>query len=612
MWGKKNYICNANLKTGNATSHTVTRRNDVAINHLIMEASNIKKLFKTSECFIIPAYQRAYSWGHVQREQFIQDLRDASDAYYLGHFLFEKEEGKDVMYLIDGQQRLTTVVIFFSCLKHALENRSDLPDNKICKLLANQYLRDAIEEGARFETVEYDKPFFENEIIDRKEPFSGPDSINSNSKRRIRECREYFDKVFEGESTETLLRWMQLVEDAKVTEFHVTGKAEAAQIFAFQNDRGKALTQLEVLKSFFMLQIFLRVKTSGKQKSYIDSLNYDFRNIYESIVNTDIKEDDILRYFWMAYDYRGYYIKNVVSEVESEFKTRPVDDIVKFVNLLARAFVYVVEVDKDNKTLDIANIKRIRRMAQCYPLMIRCKIICNASEETYRRTIKLIENIIFRAAIRGGRAEIESRLNGLRGAMHDDESIMCAIDTFIERMKWDYWNDGELKNALNSGGMYYNKNICRYVLWRYEQSLCPKDYPATRISWENIMTDQSLEHIAPQTPTDGKPVAAGYGIYSDIEHQEEGIESGGWLNCLGNMMLLTQSQNSAAGNHPLKYKLSIYEGEDSLIRQQHEIRSMCKHNEETDEYSWDKDCIKKRLNLIVQRALQQIWNLDSI
>ena len=61
-----------------------------------MEASNIKKLFKTSECFIIPSYQRAYSWGRVQREQFIQDLRDASDAYYLGHFLFEKEEGKDV------------------------------------------------------------------------------------------------------------------------------------------------------------------------------------------------------------------------------------------------------------------------------------------------------------------------------------------------------------------------------------------------------------------------------------------------------------------------------------------------------------------------------------
>ena len=314
----------------------------------------------------------------------------------------------------------------------------------------------------------------------------------------------------------------------------------------------------------------------------------------------------------MAYDVRGYYTKNVVTEVESTFKTRPVEDIVKFVDLMARAFVYIVDVDKDNKTLDIANIKRIRRMAQCYPLMIRCKIICNASEKVYERTIKLIENIIFRAAIRGGRAEIESRLNGLLGAMHNDETIKKAIDDFITRMKWDYWNDSELKNALNSSGIYFNKNICRYVLWRYEQSLCPKDYPATRISWDNIMTDQSLEHIAPQTPTNGNPIAAGYGIYSDIEHPEEGIESGGWLNCLGNMMLLTQSQNSAAGNRPLKCKLDVYDGEDSLIRQQHEIRSFCTLSETTNEYVWDKDCIKRRLHHIVKTALENIWNFDTI
>lgn len=577
-----------------------------------MEASNIRRLFKTSECFVIPAYQRAYSWGTVQREQFIQDLRDASSAYYLGHFLFEKEEGRDVMYLIDGQQRLTTVVIFFSCMKHALENRPELNDSKVCKQLANQYLRDAIDGTARFETVEYDKTFFEKEIIDREEPFVREDSLDSNSKRRIHQCREYFDKVFEQEKTDILRRWLQLVEEAKVTEFHVTGKAEAAQIFAFQNDRGKALTQLEVLKSFFMLQIFLRVQAPGLQKSYIDRLNDAFREIYKSIVNTEIREDDILRYFWMAYDYRGYYTKNVVWEVEATFKDRPIEDMLHFVDLLASAFVYVVEIDKDNKTLIIANIKRIKRMAQCYPLMIRCRIICNASDEVYNRVLKLIENVIFRAAIRGGRAEIESRLNGFRGEMQEDDgTIMKAIDDFILRMKWDYWNDNELKNSLNSSNMYMNKNMCRYVLWRYEQSLCPKDYPATRISWDNIMTDQSLEHIAPQTPPDDKP-AAGYGKYSDIEHPEEGIESGGWLNCLGNMLLLTQSQNSAAGNRPFEYKIDIYENEDSLIRQQHEIRRFCKFSEDTHEYLWDKDCIKNRLSHIVEQALSNIWNFDDI
>ena len=406
---------------------------------------------------------------------------------------------------------------------------------------------------------------------------------------------------------------MQLVEEAKVTEFHVTGKAEAAQIFAFQNDRGKSLTELEVLKSFFMLQIFLRVQKSGMQKTYIDRLNYAFRNIYESIVNTDKNEDEILKWFWKAYGDRGYYSKNVVSEIKDTFKIKPVEEIIKFVDLLARSFVYVVEVDKDT-TLDIANLKHIDNMARCFPLLIRCRIICNASDETYKRTVKLIENIIFRSEIRGGRAEIDSRLNGFLKAMHDDATIMSAIDNFIQNMRWDYWNDSELKVALNSSGLYHRRKSCRYVLWRYEQSLCTKNYPATRITWENIMSDESLEHIAPKTPKDGNPVAAGYGIYSDIEHPEEGIETGGWLNCIGNMMLLTQSQNSVAGNHPLMDKLDIYDGEDSLIRHQHEIRSFCKKDEtqEQESFIWDKDCIKARRDFIVNKALTEIWNFDNI
>lgn len=576
-----------------------------------MEASTINGLFRASKTFIIPAYQRAYSWGHVQREQFIQDLRDVADQYYLGHFLFEKEDGnRDVMYLIDGQQRMTTTVIFFSCLKNALEQREDCPP-MICKQIAHQYLRDAVDGQVCFETVDYDNPFFTKEIIDREQPFAGEDAINSNSKRRIRQCREYFDNVFRSESTDTLLHWMKLVENAKVTEYHVSGKAESAQIFAFQNDRGKPLSQLEVLKSFFMLQIYLREQKSGMQKSYIDSLNYSFRNIYESIVNTDIREDDILRYFWMAYhSEKGYYTEHLVAEVESYFKKHEVDELIKFTEQLARAFVYVVEVEKDSKNLDLMNLRRIRRMAQAYPILIRSKILCNASESVHNRLIRLVENVIFRSAIRGGRAAIESRLNGFLGELQDDGSINAAIDRFIDRMTWDYWNDNEIKIALRSQSMYYNKNMCRYVLWRYEQSLCTANYPATRISWDNIMTDQSLEHIAPQTPTNNQPVAAGYGIYSDIEHPEDGIESGGWLNCIGNMLLLTQSQNSAAGNHPLSYKLSIYEGEDSLIRQQHEIRSFCKT--ENEHFVWDKDCILNRRDHIIEQALFKIWNLKNI
>lgn len=199
-----------------------------------MEASKVKALFYRDVHYVIPSYQRAYSWEEQQREQFIEDLRDVSDRYYLGHFLFEKTDNGSVLCLIDGQQRLTTIVIFFSCLRHAFSKRfsTDGDTKKICDYIDRRYLRDQDTEQPHLATVENDNVFFIHEIIYRD---SFDEMIDTSSKKRIRDCREYFDSVFEKESKDTLLKWLEIVEEATVTEYHVTKKSEAAQIFAFQN-----------------------------------------------------------------------------------------------------------------------------------------------------------------------------------------------------------------------------------------------------------------------------------------------------------------------------------------------------------------------------------------
>ena len=183
-----------------------------------------------------------------------------------------------------------------------------------------------------------------------------------------------------------------------------------------------------------------------------------------------------------------------------------------------------------------------------------------------------------------------------------------AIDDFIAKVPYDYWNDNEIRAALSSGSIYSNRRIATYILWRYEQSLCPKNYPAARIDWEGIIRKESLEHIAPQT-SEEDPTAHGYGVYNEFENPEQGIESGGWLNCIGNLLLLSQSQNSAAGNKDFSTKLGIYNAENSLIRQQQEILSFVSDPESP---VWDKACIEKRLNRIVDRALRVIWNFASV
>ena len=336
-----------------------------------MEASKVKALFYRDVRYVIPSYQRAYSWEGQQREQFIEDLRDVSDKYYLGHFLFEKTDNGSVLCLIDGQQRLTTIVIFFSCLRHAFSKRfsTDGDTKKICDYIDRRYLRDQDTEQPHLATVENDNVFFIHEIIDRD---SFDEMIDTSSKKRIRDCREYFDSVFEKESKDTLLKWLEIVEEATVTEYHVTKKSEAAQIFAFQNDRGKSLSNLEVLKSFFMLQIYLRGEK--RQEEYVNDLNNSFSEIYESIVKTKVKEDDILRYFWMAFSKYGYNTENPLNEIKAYFKSKEIKEITLFAQLLSRAFIQVIAIEAD-QDFYMMNLRRLDRMAQSYPLLLKSKIM---------------------------------------------------------------------------------------------------------------------------------------------------------------------------------------------------------------------------------------------
>src|SRR5664280_1211896 len=89
-----------------------------------MEASTTIKQMIAGNKIFVPNYQRAYSWetetdknkSKKQVNVFLSDLEDYNKSsihtpYYFGHFLFEEKQS-NVFGVIDGQQRLTTIIIF--------------------------------------------------------------------------------------------------------------------------------------------------------------------------------------------------------------------------------------------------------------------------------------------------------------------------------------------------------------------------------------------------------------------------------------------------------------------------------------------------------------------
>lgn len=92
-----------------------------------MEASTNISTLLAGKSISVPNYQRAYSWETDESDKsmkqvntFLSDLQEyvnshTSSSYYLGHFLFE-EKGTYEYAVIDGQQRLTTAIIFLHCI----------------------------------------------------------------------------------------------------------------------------------------------------------------------------------------------------------------------------------------------------------------------------------------------------------------------------------------------------------------------------------------------------------------------------------------------------------------------------------------------------------------
>src|SRR5262245_28748373 len=87
----------------------------------------INQLFgSANEQYVIPAYQRRYSWHRQQIWDLIDDvdLLDSADAHLLGSIVClagHHTAGLNQLELVDGQQRLTTVSIILECIRQRLE-----------------------------------------------------------------------------------------------------------------------------------------------------------------------------------------------------------------------------------------------------------------------------------------------------------------------------------------------------------------------------------------------------------------------------------------------------------------------------------------------------------
>lgn len=551
-------------------------------------------LFDSSQkSFSIPVYQRAYSWEKDQWNDFLNDLLEqieGNNNYFYGNFLLETIK-KDVKYeIIDGQQRITTLTIFIRSILNVLQERKSEPELKDFDFLTKESIFLKNGGNIKLRPVEYDRACYDSLIVDNNKDFR----TNSPSQRRIKAAKKHFITELDKLTTENVLKVLEKIEGTDLTVIELGGKKDSALMFELENNRGRDLTNMEKIKSYFMYQMYVYSEPE-QTESNIENISNIFKLIY--LIINDLKnlnEDSVLLYNNNAY-IKGYNYRTLedLKEVFKKSKDK-IKWIKEYISELHTTFSNLKRFESSDDFY-AHKLKELNIPAYVYPFIIKGYKYFGDDKKKLSTLFNLLEIITFRAKLINSRANIQERLNSILLGFKGDLLKLISQVRYKLNDAW-YWSDANVKNYLN-GGMYGN-NVLSYLLWQYENSIQNKGYSIKNFSLEN----EQIEHISPRTPTNGDSIATGYDINDSNEYSEDFIIK--HLNSLGNLMLISGSHNASIGNKPFSAKLESYK-KNPLLNQQAEIKDF------TENGTWKTDSIEKRHNTIVDYSIKK-WSYLNI
>jgi Protein of unknown function DUF262/Protein of unknown function (DUF1524) len=241
------------------------------------EAKTIRQLLQGSR-YAIDYYQREYRWEPKQVEELLTDLtekflddheagheRTAVEGYghyFLGSIILSDRDGRS--YIIDGQQRLTTLTLLLIYL-HRQEGGADVDD----LIFSTRYGR---------KSFNIDEP---ERAVAMEALYNGNDFDPTDQSESVRNIvARYLDieRLFPNEIDEHALPYFAdwLIENVHLVEITAYSDDDAYTIFETMNDRGLSLAPLDMLKGYVLANITDegdRLRANDRWKSMVTSLN---------------------------------------------------------------------------------------------------------------------------------------------------------------------------------------------------------------------------------------------------------------------------------------------------------------------------------------------------
>lgn len=206
---------------------------------------SIKELFEKNDSYIIPIYQRNYTWGQGEITQLIQDISDFAfdpkkqdNNYYIGTLVvYERHVDNQIIYeTIDGQQRLTTLNILLNAI-HRMYNM-EIGNEKINYQLNLTF--DSRKKSTDTLSVISNQS---SDIV-----FLSNKEYNSNIKQRYFDAEKIL-KQFKDDSLKLITFYKYLTEKVRIVRVSVPEETDLNHYFEIMNNRGEQLEKHEILKA---------------------------------------------------------------------------------------------------------------------------------------------------------------------------------------------------------------------------------------------------------------------------------------------------------------------------------------------------------------------------
>ena len=563
----------------------------------------IKDLLSNKFLFEIPDYQRAYSWTKENLKQLVEDIWesvelnkargnkefDQYEPYFLGSIVLCSKEYKDdgcgIYDVIDGQQRLTSIIMLIAAIRDLIDNEeykkvlSDLIYQKPNVLMG-------IKESIRVKARGKEEEFFKKYILTN----GGTELVKdldmeelSEAKQNMVNAIEVFRDSFFNENGELLEEKLNefIVYLLQLVVITTESFTSAFRLFNVINARGLPLTDSDLLKSEN-----LRVMNPEIRKEYTD--------IWESHEQDLGKEklDQIIGFM------RTMKLKNKVEESVYEefskkiFRNEPEYLGVNFVNHLTAVKAlydkYIIDgnlegVSEEEKSY-YKNLINIMREFLPYDdwmaAVIRFAEKFN-DDKLVLEFVKVLEKRLVIDWVNGNSfADRLNRVYGILEAIEEKDSLeeIKEAPVFLYDLER---TTAYFENALNDIDFYSKGRM-----------MIPK-YIFVRLDMEkraNEVLDYSdkimIEHVLPRNAKEA--------YWKDNFSADQRRN---WANKFGNLVIITGAKNTRANNKPFAEKVEQYLSKKSDFAITKEVLELS---------DWNMDSLKDRHESLVNRALE-LW-----